>query len=577
MTVLPKPYLRSVLSFLSLFLFFAAAPVEAQDFEQGLQYYRQGDYRQAASIFSQLNTNQGYLFSGKSYYALRQYDVAQSNLNNISADAPAPLYYESLYTSALINFQQKRFGSALTKLLDIQQQDNLEELIRSADQIYRQILNYLTLDQRLSILDTDAPPQLKYDLLETGLDNLGFTDGRQLYDAYQRSAEDGEWRRKAGAFESSLQRGTEYRDAFGDPPARLEPPRGTTYTLGVALPAYEPDDQEFPIVKALYFGIRLAVQQYNEEHESTKVYVRYSDTGTSAGGIRPMMEQFAGEHYGDVVIGPLFSEQAESMIGVSGRIKVPAIAPLANSDLNVNGSYLFQANPTFGVHGRRMARYAVEEQGLKNFAVIADRNSNGAASAEAFREQAESLGARVNYYVLEDLQATAYSISEHTRRFGSDEPVDAIYAPFTGRSALTLIDLLIEDVRAMARPVTLLGSQEWQNLDLESSKYRDLTIFFSEATYTSGYGSGLSRFKNAYQRAYNTTGNQYAMIGYDVAGFVLDNLDQTGNPALLRDAMSSHPEYHGLVKDIRFDGGNVNMALKILEITRDGNLRVRER
>lgn len=560
----------------AVFLTLPAGKAAAQDFDRALQYYRQQEYKKAAEIFNQLRTTEGYLFSAKSYYALGEYEQAQSNLNNIPSDAPLSFYGEALYTSSLIEFQQKDFGRAIVKLYEVKNMDSRSNIGSSAERTYGQILDYLAFEQRMRIMEMDAADEVQYDVLESGLDKLSYSEGRKLYEAFREQAESGPWQAKAEDIERHIQSSSAYRDEYGPPAERLSPPPGTVYNLGIGLPKYEPGAREFSIVKALHFGAVLAAREFNEKNERVKAYVRFSDTGTQEDGVRSMMQQFAERYHGDVVVGPLFSEQARAMIPLANRMKIPVIAPLANSQINAQNSYLFQANPTFRAHGKKMARFAVNELGLKNFAIIADRNTNGAVSAEAFREEAENLGARILHYVAADLQTTAYSISQYTQRFGSkDDPIDAVYAPFTGGSSLTLIDLLIEEMRTRPRSVTLLGSQEWQNLDYKLNKYRNLDIFFSEGTYPTTRDYRLRDFLSEYKLMFNSTGNQYAMIGYDVTTFILENLERVGNPALLRDSISAFPEFKGLVKNIYFDGGNVNEALTILEVTATGDLRVR--
>lgn len=568
------PALRRIF-FLIIFLAFSFSTIptlQAQSFEEGLKYYQQENYREALDVFNQITTPQGYLFTAKSLYALRQYREAQANLNNIPEDAPPALYYEAQYTSALVNFQQKKFSEALSKLYNVYNAGLSGDLNFNANQLYGQILNYLTGPQRLAAMRNITAPEVKFDLLESGLGKIPYSEARQLYEVFVESTDNDEWSDKASEFESSLRNQQAYREKYGQSVNQLEPPTGTVYTLNVALPAFQPQESEFEIVKTLYFGAVLAVDEYNDQNRNTKAYINFTNTDGSS-EIRSDLQRFVNEQYGDAVIGPLFSNQAKSMVPLVTELQLPTIAPLANDNLNAQNSYLFQANPTFTLHGKQMARYAINELGLNNFGIIAQRNSNGATSAEAFRDEAESLGARITHYFIEDLQTNQYAISNYTSRFGSaSRPIEAVYAPFTGRSALTLIDLLIRDLRSMNNAgLTILGSQEYQNLDFRSSKYQNLELYFSSSTYQTNRSVQLSRFKNDYKRKFGTTGNQYSMIGYDVTRFILNALQKVGNPQLLRSALLNYPEYRGLVRNIHFDGGNVNKAVGIFGIS-SGNI-----
>lgn len=546
---------------------------QSQQFETGLEFYQNGDYEQAAAAFNTMRDSRAYLFAGKSYYAMGRYQQAQANLNNVAPDAPPAIYQEAIYTSALIDFQLKQFGDALSKLHQMMSNDVHVSLRLDAKQLYRQIQNYLTAGQRITILPELSAGQIKFDLLKFAMGKASYSQAVELYNVFEANT-DGEWRNKAEEISSHLSSEANYNDAYGSLNSQLRPPEGTIYNLGIALPEYQPDATEFSIVKSLYQGAFIAAQDFNEEQDNAKVALHFIDSGTANDLLESSIEQFAENHQGDALIGPLFSEQAEPLIPHVNEFKIPTIAPLANSYINSTGSYLFQANPTFAIHGREMARYAVNELNLQRFAIIARRGSAGASSAEAFRDEAEKLGAQIEYYFVEDLHSNAYEISQYTQYFGSQEqPIDAVYAPLTGNASLTVIDLLLADLRIMPTPPIVLGSQEWQRLDYSSSKYDRLHIYFSQGYYSDDRGMRMVRFRNTYQQAFNTDPNQYSMIGYDVAKFLLSNLDNVGNPALLKSSMLEHPLYRGLINDILFDGGNVNEALQILEI-KEGKLRL---
>lgn len=565
---------RFVLFLSVVFILFAQArPACAQDFEEGLQLYEQQEYEKALSIFNRITNTEGYLFTGKSLYAMGRYRQAQSNLNNIPDDAPKSIYFENIYTSALIDFQIKEFGNALNKLYRVINSDTEASLRLDAKQIYRQLLNYLTAEQRLSALSIAESDELKFDLMETALGKVTYEEAQEILDASKSELEEDEWIEKAEDIETKISSAQNYRRSLSNSGNILRAPDGTIYNIGIALPAYKPKDQEFAIVRSLYYGTLLAAENFNQNNRNAKIATHFIDTEASTEGLRSIIQQFLDDKRGDALIGPLFSEQAEAMIPITTELKIPAIAPLANSQINSDNSYLFQSNPTFGMHGKEMARYAVRELQMERFAVLAQRGSSGASSAEAFIDEAENLGAEITYTFVEDLQANEYEISQYSRYFGSKEdPIDAVYAPFTGPTALTLIDLLLVDLKAMNNPPVVLGSQEWQKLNFSSTKYNRLDIHFSEGYYLSSENSRLSRFKNNYRNKFGSEPDQFAMIGYDISSFVFNSLDNAVNPALLEPAIRNHPLYQGLVNDIQFNGKNINRAVKIFEVTKSGEL-----
>lgn len=548
-----------------------------QNFEEGLRFYQQKDYEQAIAAFNNAKSTEAYLFAGKSFYAMGRYQQAQSNLNLIPQDAAAAITQEALYTSALVQFQLKNFASSLNNLYRVIDNNDDPSLNLDAKQLYGQILNYLTAGQRLSALSEISFDEIKYDLFESALGKIDFNEAKELMREAKSSIEDEEWNKKIEATESELSGSSGYTQEYGRASGELSPPDGTIYNIGLALPQYQPDEQEFSIVKSIYFGALLAANEFNDNNRDAKTSVHFVNTGTSSDGLRPKIEQFSKNYQGDALIGPLFSQQAEPMIPISTDLKIPTIAPLANSKLNSDNSFLFQSNPTFAMHGRAMARYAVQELQMERFAVLARRGSLGASSAEAFRDEAEKLGAEIIHYFIEDMQPNEYEVSQYTKYFGANaDPIDAVYAPFTGQSSLSLIDFLLADLRVMNNPPVILGSQEWQKLNYASSKYNQLDIYFSQGYYLDNKGMQLAQFNNNYRNAFNSQANQFAMIGYDTATFILNTLQRVKNPALLKTALLSSPQYYGLVSNIHFDDEQTNKAVKILTVSERGELIVRQ-
>ncbi len=283
--------------------------LHAQSFDEGLKYYQQQNYEQAAEVFSQITTAEGYLFTAKSHYALREYSQAQANLNNIASDAPAAIRYEARYTSALINFQLKNFGEALNTLFEVSSANLSGDLNFNSEQLYGQILDYLTGPQRMQALEKLEYDEIKYDLFSSGLGKIKYTSSQRLYDQFRQSVNDDMWLDKAEEFESILEDEGSYKAEYGSLPEKLTPPQGTVYTLSFALPRYNSSAAEFTIVKALYLGVVLAVDEYNGENRSPKAYIRFTDTGTDANNMRPLLETIVEDHHTDALLGPLFSEQ----------------------------------------------------------------------------------------------------------------------------------------------------------------------------------------------------------------------------------------------------------------------------
>jgi ABC-type branched-subunit amino acid transport system substrate-binding protein len=276
-------------------------------------------------------------------------------------------------------------------------------------------------------------------------------------------------------------------------------------------------------------------------------------------------------------VGPLFSEPAERMAQLAEEYRIPMIAPLANSDeLNLDYNYTFQLNPTFEIHGKEMARFAVEELELDSIAIITDSQSLGRASALSFRYEAEKLGAHISYYFEDDLASVGYDLSAFTEAFTPDStlidslgytPSQAIYAPFTGQAATTLSNLLLNDLEAMRSDVIILGSEEWANADMSAYQRRIFEIYYTQALGQAADSSAVEFFQQDFETRFGFTPDNFASIGYDAANYLFQSLETAGNPIYLDRVLRTRSPYNGLSIKIDFDGNRVNQHLNVHPLT----------
>jgi ABC-type branched-subunit amino acid transport system substrate-binding protein len=558
---------RSIFFSCSFFLLFLCSPyiLHGQNFNQALAYYQNKDYQQAIAILKNLSTERAHLFLGKSYYALGKYQKALENLSHIPPDTLSQIYQEAKYTAALANYQKKEFGKALNKLHEVSQISGgmTGNLSSRAKKLYQQILNYLTANQRQKIITGNYNNGIKFDLLKTALGKIPFKKAADLYQTFTRNVQSNRWQKQLKKVHSNLKNKSTYHSEYGSPSGKLRPPKGTIYHIGIVMPSYKPDNSNYNVVKALYLGALLAADHYNQKHQRTKAFIHFVKSGGSPDGIKNAIQHFKTKHFGEVLIGPLFSGQLQAMDSLTSEYRIPAIAPLANKNVNLDSSWLYQANPTYKVQGKAMAKFAVNNLGIYRFTIIADKNSSGAIAARAFRDEAEKLDADINHYFVRNL-GSSYEFSKYTRYLGaSTPPINAVYAPLNGSNALALIDLLLRKVRTLHHHVTVLGAQEWKKHRYDQNNNENVDIYYSESLQSTD--NRLEQFKYDYQNKFNTTGNEYSVIGYDVTRFILKTLQKIGNPDLLQSAIANQPRYYGLARNIYFGGTHVNQAVHIVQ------------
>ncbi len=551
----------------------------AQSMDEGIEYYQQGDFEQALQIFNNIGTPQGRLFAGKSYYSLGQYLTAKTYLNQIDQEAEKEIYLEAEYTTALVDFQLGLYGDALNRLYDLKNQSVKTRLVTKGRQLYNEILSFITLDQRKRAFQQAQSAEIKYNLIKASIGSVPLEDARTLYTQLVQSKIDtasSSMRELSKIIADSVTYATERR--YGN---QASAPKGIVYDLGAALPSHSDSGSEFEVARGLHFGYVLAAEEFNQQHTNKKAFIRHQNTAANMDSAGHAMTNLAWNYHADAILGPLFSEPALKMADLAEQYQIPLIAPLANSDsLNLDNPYVYQANPTFTSHGRKMAEYAVQTLQMDTLAILAEKNSLGEASAFAFRDRAERLGAKVTHFFVEDLQSKGYDLTDYTKFFTTDSTkidslgnyhyLDGIYAPFTGQAASTLAELLLVDMEAKGSNIPVMGSQEWGNFEIPEIQLKNQPIYFSESYYIDQKSEQVEQFKEMFKQRFDTEPNRFAMIGYDVASYVLETLDRVENPAYLKNALKTQPMYEGIISNINFEGSHINQEVKIFEISKNG-------
>lgn len=549
------------------------SPLYGQSFNDALELFESEQYEEAATLFSLIeNDDRSLLFQGKSHYALGNDLRAITLLKRAVESGSESIKKEAAFTLSLLWFRQRNYVQSLELLFELKEVADPTGIHEEARQLYSELLNFLTEKQRFQVFYQVTEDEIREDLFRNSI-------GRVDYDTISIMLAELESAVEASGREYAIQ---ELRQAIGsrdsysyNPEIRPEAPEGMIYSVGVALPSFESSASDFRIPRNIYFGITLAAEEYNASNPDTKVLLRFKDTYSSPDSASRIMKEFVWNEKVDALIGPLFSEPARPMSQFSELYELPMLAPLANSDdINRNShNYAYQLNPTFSVHGRTMAQFAVNRLNLDTLAVITETGSLGESSAIAFRQEAERLGAVIAYYINEDFAEDGYDMTPFTEIFTPDTvlidslgyiPVDGVYAPFTGQAAETLTRLFMNSLEAMrATDITVMGSEEWRNITFPASQQSDFAIYYSEPSTSGQEQNSLSFFREDFRNRFGFEPDEFAMTGYDAATFLFQVLKQSGNPDWLKYELQNSPLFEGVHLAIQFNGTQINQAVSI--------------
>jgi ABC-type branched-subunit amino acid transport system substrate-binding protein len=562
--------MKKISSFLLLNLFLVQI-ICAQSIETGKSLYEQGDYKRAILVFENIETIESQLFLGKSCFAERNYLKSINILSTFDDESPLLFLHDALYTSSLAHFQLKNYAKSLELLHYVIKTPNSSSITQKAKTTYFDIIGFLTTKQLFDTFKSVSNDAIRLDILEYSTGIISYNAANSLLDLYETSAlksNDLQLNRIKTQLLDSLTYTSKIKSWRNH-----DAPSGISYNVGVVLPQFEYDTPEYEIPQHIYYGIQMAIENFNRENADQKAFITYHSTnkGFSSDAI---MSDFVYNQGVDVVIGPLFSQVAKDFSNLAEDFQIPMVLPLANADsLDLFNNYVFQINPTFGAQGKIMANKAIE-LGYDTVGVIVEKQSLGAPAARAFRHEVERLGGFVEYYFEENFVELGYDIRDFTQFFTTDTLdsvaiVEAIYAPFTGTIAQTLIQSLLTDLEAMKSEVAILGSEEWRDVNIESRRLDSTQLYYSKSFDVDTSSTLARQFISEFRIRFQTDPNQFAFIGYDTAKLILDQLKRVKNPAYLIENLRRSKPFKGLSISINFDGKHENEAALVEKMIRE--------
>jgi len=344
--------------------------------------------------------------------------------------------------------------------------------------------------------------------------------------------------------------------------------------LGVLLPMRSND---VVLSQSLFNGIRLAVEEHNATPGAVPVRMVFRDSGGDPRRVAQAVAELANEEQVDAIVGPIFSSEAIAAAAAAEQHRVVLITPLATDEAVAKGKqHVFQANPTITLRGRQMARYAVQELGLRRFGVIAedDDESISARMAEGFQDEALQLGAEVKFFTVFPDPGGWGRLPEEIGTLQMSG-VEAVYMPLPGSNTARKARAALEGLAEMNSNVRVLGNSEWNGLNLgpEVAAYNPI--------YTSDFlieesDPEVQSFVNRYQAVIGEVlaarDRRLPVTSYDVTRFLLQQAARSRgrlSPEVLREA----PAYEGIGLRIDFSKGEVNDSMYVLGY-RDGEIQL---
>jgi len=336
----------------------------------------------------------------------------------------------------------------------------------------------------------------------------------------------------------------------GDPP----------FKIGVLLPDYE---QVVPFTRSILTGLRLAIDEHNALYPSKAVQLLFEASGNEAGSMSRSMTRLAQKKV-NLVVGPLFSEQAILAGQVAERLKLPLIVPLAtDDDVSEGKTYVFQINPSYSARGQSMARHSVQRLRNKRFGVLYQEGTLAAKMASSFVIAARKLGAQVRFITPLKNFRDWYQLDDIIEP-DSLTKINSIYIPVTGEGAALASKMAYSSVRRLQPELRILGNGEWHGAPDESWGRVKKVIYTQDTVQDSLVAS--SNFYSQYRAILNTNPDQPGVTGYNVGSFLSSVFQDFENGEMITSEIRSKGAWEGIGRKINLSSSNANQALYFLDL-----------
>ncbi len=376
----------------------------------------------------------------------------------------------------------------------------------------------------------------------------------------------------------------------------------STLQIGILAPI-SGDEEE--IGKRVVQGAQLAIgrlQPQNGQSVKTVILDTRGNMITTAQKTKELLDQ----HKISLIVGPVLSHTAT--VTASMLIDRPAvmISPTATDEgIAELGENIFQMNVTIGVLGRKIARYAIDNLSIKDFAIMAPQTAYGQILATSFKEELKKRNLELvaeeyfdegaNDFRTQFQQIRKKLLLRHLERLSVEKGTDfkgtvswkdsVLYSDSTFAIGGLFMPAEAEDVVMLAPQVMfhrirtqILGSSGWhQPKVLKDGKRYVLNAMISTTFELDQTAKEWVEFSRAYKRRYNAEPDRIAALGYDAAALIMRCIRTTGgdDPVRIREELLKTDRFEGLSGIVSFgEGCRANSESAVYKISESGFVRV---
>ena len=351
-----------------------------------------------------------------------------------------------------------------------------------------------------------------------------------------------------------------------------------------------------PFASEVLSGIQLAVEANRDRAGSASVGLIVKDFESDHASFLDDFSELLNTDRPLAVIGPLLSKNLPVMAELAERAHIPLITPAATlPNVRRLGNYVFSTALTYQLQAKRIAAYAIKEQGFRRFCILHPDTTYGRELARLFAQEVRQHEGEV--IAIESYKEGEADVSvqlkrmkaEDLKRYGLSVPVDetkltgkltkldkkifytpgfdAIFIP--GRAAdagLITAQLNFHDMK-----VPFLGANGWNSPDFARTDDSSIDgAVFVDGFFVDSPTPTVQDFVDRYKKRFQTNPALFAMQGYDAAKLVLDAVRKGASSGeAVHDQLLTQPDLSSLAGPAAFGpDGTLNRPLFLMQIKR---------
>ena len=349
-----------------------------------------------------------------------------------------------------------------------------------------------------------------------------------------------------------------------------------------------------PFAGEVLSGIQLAVEANRDRTGSASVGLIVKDLESDNSSFLDDFSELLNSDRPLAVIGPLLSKNLPVMAELAERAHIPLITPAATlPNVRRLGNYVFSTALTYQLQAKRIASYAIKEQGFRRFCILHPDTTYGRELArlfaqevrqhegeviaiESYKEGEADVSAQLKRMKAEDLKRYGLSVPlDQTKLTGKltklDKKIfytpgfDAIFIP--GRAAdagIITSQLNFHDMK-----VPFLGTNGWNSQDFARTDDSSIDgAVFVDGFFVDSPMPTVQDFVARYKKRFQTNPTLFAIQGYDAAKLVLDAVRQGASSGeSVHDQLLTQPDLSSLAGPAAFGpDGTLNRPLFLIQI-----------